>query len=392
LKHLFRGPASAAPMMRLGLILLLVGCKEAKEAPQVELFTVAEKVAEPRATATGPTWRPGYVRPPVIDVHGHIMPFGFVRFHKVMAENDLRLMVNLSGGSRDERIRTSVKMADLDGRLLPFYSPRWRLATEPGFGKHEAARLERVVKKAGFRGLKIPKVLGLGLVDAQGRRIPVDWPELDPLWAKAGELGVPVAIHTGDPKAFWDPLTPKNERFAELSVHPAWSLSDPLNPSRDQLFAERNRVILRHPKTTFICVHFGNNPEDLSAVDGWLGAMPNMMIDTSARLAEIGRHRAKEVREFFVRHRHRILFGTDLGLGGRGIMLGSTGLDEPTEADIKPFYDAHWRFFEGAEEQIAHPTPIQGDWKIDAIHLPEDVLDDLYWKNAVRVLKLNAPL
>jgi hypothetical protein len=73
-------------------------------------------------------------------------------------------------------------------------------------------------------------------------------------------------------------------------------------------------------------------------------------------------------------------------------MLGSTGLDEPTEADIKPFYDAHWRFFEGAEEQIAHPTPIQGDWKIDAIHLPEDVLDDLYWKNAVRVLKLNAPL
>jgi hypothetical protein len=69
-------------------------------------------------------------------------------------------------------------------------------------------------------------------------------------------------------------------------------------------------------------------------------------------------------------------------------MLGSTGNEEPTTDDIKPFYDAHWRFFEGKETQIEHPTPIQGRWKIDAINLPEEVLHDLYWKNAARVLNL----
>ena len=61
---------------------------------------------------------------------------------------------------------------------------------------------------------------------------------------------------------------------------------------------------------------------------------------------------------------------------------------QPSMADVKPFYDAHWRFFEGSERGIAHPTPIQGDWTIDAINLPDDVLDHIYYKNALRILKL----
>ena len=35
---------------------------------------------------------------------------------------------------------------------------------------------------------------------------PVDDPRLDPLWAAAGELGVPVTIHVADPIAFFEPL------------------------------------------------------------------------------------------------------------------------------------------------------------------------------------------
>ena len=71
-------------------------------------------------------------------------------------------------------------------------------------------------------------------------------------------------------------------------------------------------------------------------------------------------------------------------------MLGSTGAEEPTLADIKPFYEAHWRYFEGSEAQIAHPTPVQGNWKIDAINLPDDVLFKLYRGNALRLLRLGA--
>lgn len=355
----------------------------ASVAPASGALTAPDVVAP-----AGPSWRPGYVRPPVIDIHGHIMPSGLARLATVMEENGLALMTNLSGGSHGKGLEVSVKVQQVFPRMIHFYTPNWRLRKAPRFGELEAAKLEDAVKKRGFRGLKIAKALGLYLTHPDGSRVPVDWPELDPLWAMAGTLGVPVAIHTSDPKAFWDPVTPENERYDELNVHPSWSFHGPEYPSREQLLAERDRMIARHPGTTFICVHFGNNPEDIDAVDRLLDTHPNVVIDTSARVAEIGRHAPEKVRAFFAKHKTRVLFGTDIGLGKRGIMLGSTGDEPPKMSDVRPFYDAHWRYFEGTETQIAHPVPIQGKWKIDAAGLSEDILAHLYYKNALRVLQL----
>jgi len=252
-----------------------------------------------------------------------------------------------------------------------------------------AAGLEQAVKRYGFKGLKIPKVLGLYLKDRDGHRVPVDWPELDPLWDMAGALGVPVAIHTADPRAFWLPPTPANERYEELSLHPRWSFYGPDWPDRMTLLGELENVFKKHPGTTFISVHFANNAEDLDYVERILDSYPNVMVDTAARLGEIGRHPPEKVRALFIKYKTRILFGTDIGLSARGIMLGSQGKEDPTPADIQPFYEAHWRFFEGHDRGIAHPTPVQGRWTIDAIDLPDDVLEHLYWRNAARILKID---
>lgn len=340
------------------------------------------------APSGGPAWRPGYVRPPVIDVHGHIYPRGLARLERTMVDNGLGLMVNLSGGDGE----TAAPMAELTRtfpRMINFFNVDWRRRAEPGFGEAMAAELETAVEQHGFRGLKIPKVLGLYLKDAEGRRVPVDWPELDPLWQRAAALGVPVAIHTADPRAFWLPPTPDNERYEELALHPRWSFHGPQWPDRLALLGELENVFRKHPKTTFISVHFGNNAEDLAYVARILDTYPNVYVDTAARLGEIGRHPPDQVRALFIAHKTRILFGTDIGLSDRGIMLGSQGAEEPTEADIRPFYEAHWRFFEGRERGIPHPTPIQGRWTIDAIDLPDDVLEHVYWKNAARLLKID---
>lgn len=342
----------------------------------------------PTQTAKGPAWRPGYTRPPIIDMHGHIYPTGLARLEQTMVENGLAAIVNLSGGDSQDA-EPMAALARSFPRMLLFFNVDWRRRAEPGFGKAMADELTIAVKKLGFRGLKIPKVLGLYLKDAAGRRVPVDWPELDPLWDMAGELDVPVAIHTADPAAFWLPPTPDNERYEELSLHPRWSFHGPQWPDRLALLGELEHVFQRHPKTTFISVHFGNNAEDLTYVARILDTYPNVMIDTAARLGEIGRHSADEVRAFFIEHQDRIVFGTDIGLSDQGIMLGSQGAEEPTDKDIKPFYDAHWRFFEGKERGIAHPTPVQGRWTIDAIDLPDSVLEAIYWKNAARLLKLD---
>ena len=54
---------------------------------------------------------------------------------------------------------------------------------------------------------------------------------------------------------------------------------------------------------------------------------------------------------------------------------------------IRSYY-AHWRFFETHEKAVAHPTPIQGRWTVDALGLPREVLEDLYHRNAERLFGL----
>ena len=75
--------------------------------------------------------------------------------------------------------------------------------------------MEKAVE-LGVKGLKVYKSLGLTDKDKVGNRIKVDDPRLDPIWAKCGELGIPVLIHTGEPAAFWLPKDKNNERWLEL--------------------------------------------------------------------------------------------------------------------------------------------------------------------------------
>ncbi len=375
-----RAPQSAPTPLNQGSTSALAQKKEA----------LNNETLLPDAPATsGPTWRPNYSRPAVIDIHTHLSPAALTRIRSVMKDNGIESWVNLSGGTIRRGVQGSVELQERVTGMFHFLNIDWGLRAHPEFGQIMAKSLDYAVSELGFKGLKVSKALGLYVRDKAGKRLEVDTPLLDPLWEMAGRLKVPVAIHTGDPKAFWEPVDHHNERYDELVLHPRWSFAGDEHPSRETLLAERDRLLERHRGTTFICVHFGNNPEDLDYVEGLLKRHPNVVLDTSARLGEIGRHPAERVRSFFITYAERIVFGTDLGLGSSSIMLGSTGKEEPTMADVKPFYDAHWRFFEGSERDIDHPTPIQGNWKIDAINLPEEVLYKLYRGNAERLLKLS---
>jgi len=213
----------------------------------------------------------------------------------------------------------------------------------------------------------------------------VDDPRLDPIWHEAGVLGLPVVIHTADPVAFFQPPVPSNERYRELSVHPDWSFYGPQWPSFNDLIAQLRRIVEKHPETIFVGIHFGCYAENPEYVAKMLDELPNYRIDVAARVPEFGRHDAKKMRDLFIKYQDRILFGTDLGVG-RHLMLGSGDETEPTEDDAEKFFDAHWRYFETAGRRIDHPTPIQGDWKIDAIDLPLPVLEKVYYKNAEKLL------
>ena len=77
---------------------------------------------------------------------------------------------------------------------------------------------------------------------------------------------------------------------------------------------------------------------------------------------------------------------TDLIVTPRGMQLGSISERPPGFKDAVKFFEAHRRYFETADRQFDHPTPIQGRWKINGINLPREVLRKLYVENAERLI------
>ena len=307
--------------------------------------------------------------------------------------------INLSGmypGPPRNMLETQLAAAATGGgRIAVFMTPNFKLVTRMGTGYGDALAAQLTEgQRLGARGLKITKGLGLGIPAPDGKHLlAVDDPGLDPLFERAGALGMPVAIHVGDPKAFWKPVTPDNERWDELRVHPEWSFSGPGIPSWQQLYDAFERLVARHKKTTFIGVHFGNDPEDPDNVARMLDKHPNLYIDTAARVPEIGRHPQEKMKRFYAKYQDRVLFGTDTGIGpdDADMMFGSTGAEPPTRADEVRFFTSTWRYFETADRQFESPTPIQGRWKIDGVGLPEAVLRKIYFENAARVLRWRPP-
>jgi predicted TIM-barrel fold metal-dependent hydrolase len=312
---------------------------------------------------------------PAIDVHNHLgggaerlTPERVKGYLEAMDEAGVQTVVNLDGGW-DERLKETIAALEgaHPGRFLTFTLINFEDLDDEGWTERETKRL-RASFEAGAKGLKFHKSLGLSVRYRDGRLMPVDDPKLDPIWDVCAEFQKPVMIHTSDPAAFFTPLDRYNERWHELNSHPDWLFYGADFPTRAELHAQRNRVIAKHPKTTFICAHFANNSEDLATVGKWLDTYPNMQIDIDARISELGRQ-PYSARRFFLKYQDRIMFGTD----------------------TTPRVDAFRSYYRFLETDDEYWDPVdshhrQGVWMIYGIFLPKDVLEKVYRTNAERVL------
>jgi predicted TIM-barrel fold metal-dependent hydrolase len=310
---------------------------------------------------------------PATDIHAHwpasVEPAALL---KAMDDLGVERSVNLSGGSGDQLDRMLTRYHDAaPGRLVIFANVDFSRIDEPTFGADAVAMLERAHAR-GAAGLKIFKNLGLTIKDKSGRVVAIDDARLDPIWDACGRLRMPVLIHSADPAAFFDPIDGTNERWLQLKRHPDWSFHGPAFPARDVVLAQRDRVIARHPRTTFIGAHLGDNAEDLAALSGRLERFPNFVVDLSAREAELGRQ-PYTARRFLIRWQDRVLFGTDR---------------YPGRPD-QPRHRLYYRLLETDDEYFKyydHPFPPTGEWRVYGLHLPDGVLKKIYQTNADRVL------
>ena len=338
-----------------------------------------------------------------IDLHQHIdyTTQHLARAVKIMDAVGLGIGINLSGGivtrsgtNISSEFERNKQLADqlFPGRFLHYMNLDYAGWDAPDFSAQAVKQIEEG-RRLGAAGFKEYKRLGLYLRDGAGKLIRIDDPRLDPVWERCGELNMPVSIHVADPKAFWLPYDEKNERWKELKDHRNWWFGDTNKfPPWKELLEALNRVIARHPKTTFVCVHFANNAEELEWVDKSLSRYPNMMADLAARIPEIGRHDPAKARRLFLKHQNRILFATDFQVYDR-LTLGSSGKEPPpTDADAEAFYAKEWRWLETRDRKWAHMTPIQGDWTISSIGLPVGVLRKVYFDNARKLLARSMPV
>ena len=322
---------------------------------------------------------------PFVDVHSHLFEMADQDLGEVVAEMDkldMAVMVNLSGRSFDRvtmpdgSVRFGLRGGDYlaravekgrasaPGRFVVFTNFDTNGLGEETWLERTLAQLETDVAN-GAQGLKVYKNLGLEAVDSDGGLIAVDDPRLDPIWARCGELGIPVLIHSGEPAAFWLPKDGNNERLFELIQRPERYRDPAKVPSWEQIMGEQRNVFAKHPETTFIAAHLAWMGNDLDRLGRLLDELPNVYTEIGAVLAELGRQ-PRTAHDWFVRYQDRVLFGKDAWT--------------PAE------YHVYFRVLETDDEYFDYYRRRHAFWKMYGMELPDEVLRKLYYKNALKVL------
>ena len=98
---------------------------------------------------------------------------------------------------------------------------------------------------------------------------------------------------------------------------------------------------------------------------------PNLIIDFSQRIAELGRQ-PYSARRLLTKYQDRVLFGTDSG----------------PRIDM---YRTYYRFLETDDEYFDYDpsgVPTQGRWCICGLNLGQAVLEKIYYRNAAKLFSL----
>ncbi len=311
---------------------------------------------------------------PVVDYHGH--PGGaqigsveaLERFGPTLDSINVRLMIvagNVSGDRLTQGIALVNQSKTMKDRVRFLTGINFNGVGTPGWAQKAVAQMEADAK-AGAVGIgEVGKGFGLSAKKADGSRLKLNDPELDPVFEAAGRLKLAVFIHTADPQEFFREVDYTNERWLEQSLFPERRYPQDRNPSFEQLMAERDSLFRRHPKTTFVAAHLGWHANDLGRLGKMFDEMPNVLGEMGAILYDIGRQ-PRAAHDFFIKYQDRILFGKDSF--------------QPEE------YPYYWRVLETRDDYFDYYRDYHAFWKLYGIDLPDAVLKKVYYQNALRIM------
>jgi hypothetical protein len=260
------------------------------------------------------------------------------------------------------------------------------------FGKPEwAAKVGEALAAdaaAGAMAVKIWKNVGMK-ERAKGKLIMLDDAAISPVADQIEKLGLTLIGHQGEPHNCWLPLdqmTTDNDR-EYFQNHPQYHMFlHPEMPGYEDQIRARDNFVAAHPQLRFVGAHLGSLEYDVDRIAAFLDRFPNASVDMAARMSQVQYQSVRDiekVRAFFVRYQDRLLYGTDLTLNP-----GEATSDESRAEFKRSAHDVwtrDWRYLATGESQRVEI--IKAD--VPGLALPREVIDRVYYLNAVRAFDLN---
>lgn len=354
-------------MMCLSIVMLLVGC-QSKTTHEDQHYTLAD-----------------YEKVEKADVHIHIFTDETAFMDQAKKDNFKVVNVALDGRNDMEQVRKQFGFCRVQKEKNPasvemvtaFSMEGW---DDPDWLDKNMAWLDSCINQ-GAVAVKVWKNIGMVYRDKNNKLIMIDDPKFDPIFKMLAERKIPVLGHLGEPKNCWLPLeemTTNNDRNY-FQRNPQYHMyQHPELPSYEEQIAARDRMLEKNPELIFVGAHMASLEWSVDEIAKRLDRFPNMSVETAARMGQIFYQTASErekVRNFFIKYQDRILYGTDMGASG----------GESTEGLGKELHDTwmrDWQYFVTDDSLTSDlvKVPFQG------IKLPKDVVDKIYYHNAVKWL------
>ena len=204
--------------------------------------------------------------------------------------------------------------------------------------------------------------------------IPLDSEYFEGFFARLEETGLPLLWHVADPEEFWDP-----GKAPSWARERGWTYDESF-VGKEQLYAEVENVLYRHPNLRIVFAHFFFLSADLPRLSDLFERFKGVHVDLAPGI-ELLYNMSREVeraRDFLIKYSDRILFGTD---------ISSEGTVE--EAKVRSGIVRRWletgdeyRIPEGADPLLGPPE----DGVMRGLALPAEVLANIYHENFVRLI------
>ena len=327
-----------------------------------------------------------YFKVPKIDAHVHISTTD-ASIQKYSLQENIKLITINVNSSRDVNEQRDTAIALI--RKFPqtvYYLATFAFDTAVWNGDNwEQKTIAELGNNlsGGAVGVKLWKNIGMTERERSGNFIMVSNKRFDPVISYIEQKGLPLTGHFGEPKNCWmpvDSMTVNNDK-SYFKDHPEYHMFlHPEYPSYQDQIDARDSLLLKHPDLKFIGCHLGSLEWDVDELAKTLDRFPNMAVDLAARICHLQYQSAKnknKVRDFLINYQNRILYATDIGYSG-------DRLDSSFYSGIRATRIKDWNYFTGDMELKSSDV----NATFTGLHLPKQVVDKIFYLNAVKWYKL----